>query len=232
MLKNTITIAAFVAQLSIVGFAQEALPKELVLTTESELERTYLPGNIDLRSVPLWEAFDPVLIAARRPGGAVFTHGCEAPAQTLVSIPATDSLASAFDLLTTVYTTHNWSVRDGVVNLLPKGSLPAILDAPIESIAWNTNETAGRSVGRVFDLSTVKRRLAELGITAEMGVGGLQRAPHVFGGPEIPTGRDWEAKNVTLLTALNRIAASYGDLRWQYEERTCGTKTYRVMAEH
>lgn len=125
MLKNTIKIAVFLAQFPIAGLAQEALPTELVLTTRGELEQTYLQGGGDMRlgSGPMWDAFDRVLILARRPGGAVFARGCEdvAPALTPVSIPSGYSLASVFDLLTGSYMTHNWSVRDGVVNLLPKG---------------------------------------------------------------------------------------------------------------
>jgi len=230
MLKNTIAIAAFLAQLSIAGFAQEALPTELVLTTRSELERSYLPHDMNLKSGPLAEAYDLFLLAARRPGGAVFTHGCEAPAQTLVSMPSTYSLANALDLLTAIYTTHNWAVRDGVIDLLPKENLPAILNAPIERFAWDTNETPGRSVGRLFDLSNVERRLIELGIGRELVTLGLQQAPRVFGAPQAPTGREWKVENVTLLTALNRIVASYGNARWVYEERNCGTKISRVWA--
>jgi len=83
-------------------------------------------------------------------------------------------------------------------------------------------------VGRLFDLSAVKRRSAELGAVVEIAIPGLQRAPRV--GAPLPKGREWKAENVTLLTALNRIAASYGNARWVYEERTCGTKVSRVLA--
>jgi len=229
MLKNKIAIPAFLAQFSLAGLAQEALPKDLVLTTRAELERAHLPGGMDLKSGPLAEAYDSVVLAARLPAGAVFVYGCEAPAQAIMSIPSTDSLASAFDLMATVYSTHNWAVRDGVVNLLPKEHLPAILDAPVERIAWDTNEAASASVGRVFDLSAIKRRSVELGTTGETVIPGLQQAPRV--GVPLPKGRVWKAENVTLLTALNRIAASYGDVRWVYEERSYGTKTLRVW-EH
>jgi hypothetical protein len=189
MLKSTIAIAALLAQFSIAGFTQEALPTELVLTTKSELGRTYLPHDMDLESGPLAEAYDLLLLAARRPGGAVFTHGCEAPAQTPVSILSTYSLASAFDLLTAVYTTHSWAVRDGVIDLLPKDGLPAILDAPIEHIEWDTNESAIASVARLFELSAVRRRLIELGATPEFVTAGLQPAPRVVNGvAQIPKG--------------------------------------------
>jgi hypothetical protein len=229
MFRNTVVIAAVLVELSIAGFAQEALPGEQVLTTRSELERTYLPHDIHLQSGPLGEAFDSVLLTTRRPGGAVFTYGCGEPAQIPVFIPSTYSLANAFDLLTAVYPTHDWAVRDGVINLLPKQTFPAVLDTLVERIAWDTNEAVSLSIDRVFGLSTVKRRLVELGLSGEIIIPGLQRPPRV--GVPLPKGREWKIENVTLLGALNRIAASYGDVRWVYEERHCETvKTYRVWA--
>jgi hypothetical protein len=148
-------VAAVLAQLSIAGFAQVALSTELVLTTRSELERTYLPHEMTLQSQPLDEAYQQIVLESRRPAGAVFIDGCEAPEQTLVSIPSTYSLADVFDLLTAVFTTHNWSVRDGVINLLPKQNLPAILDTPVERFVWDTNQLAGLSVARLFELSNI-----------------------------------------------------------------------------
>jgi len=232
MPRTTVVIAMLLAELSITGFAQEARPAELVLTTRNDLEQTHLPHEMYLPTAPLRQAFDLVLIAARRPGGAVFSYGCEEPAQTLLSIPSTYSLASAFDLLTAAYPTHYWTVRDGVVNLLPKLNLPAILDAHVERLAWDTTDPAIVSVGRVFGLSAIKHRLAELGFTGDVDVTGLQETPRVVDGvPQKPKGRGWKIENLTLLTALNRVAASYGVFRWWYEERTCGTdKTYRVGA--
>jgi hypothetical protein len=85
-------------------------------------------------------------------------------------------------------------------------------------------------VGCLFGLSNVERRFVELGVAREVVIPGLQPAPCVFCGPKKPTGREWKAENVTLLTALNRIAASYGNVRWVYEERTCGTRVSRVWA--
>jgi hypothetical protein len=183
-----------------------------------------------LPSGPLAEAYDLIVLASQRPGGAVYTYGCEAPEQTLVSVPPTYSLASAFDLLASAYPTHNWSVRDGVVNRLPKENPPAVLDTPVGGFVWDTNDTANFSVGRLFDLTRIKRRFIELGITRELVTPGLQRAPRAFGGPPTPTGREWRVEYVTLLTALNRIAASYGNVRWVYEETTCGSKISRVWA--
>ena len=90
----------------------------------SELERTYHPHDMNLKSGPQAEAYDLFLLAARRPGGGVFSHGREHPAQTLVSIPPC-TLAGAFDQLTAGYTTHDWTVRDGVIDLLPNGGLPS-----------------------------------------------------------------------------------------------------------
>jgi hypothetical protein len=176
-------------------------------------------------------AFGQVLMAARLPGGGAFAYGCEESAQTPMSIPSTYSLAFSFDLLTAASPAHTWAVRDGVVNLLPKQNLPAILNAPIEQFAWDTTDPAITSAGRVFALSTIKHRLAELGLIGGVDASGLRRPPRVVDGiPQIPKGREWKVENVTLLTALNRIAASYGDARWWYEERTCGTeRTYRVQ---
>lgn len=229
MPRKALVIAAVIVEFSIAAIAQETLPSELVLTTRNELERTYLPHGVQLQGVPLGVAFDSVLIAARRPGGVVFAYGCGEPIQAPVSIPSTYSLASAFDLLTAAYSTHNWAVRDGVIDLLPKQNVPVILDVPIERIVWDTNEAVSLGVQRLFDLSAIKRRFVELGITGEVFVPGLQQAPRI--GVPKPKGREWKSENVALLTALNQIAASYGDVRWVYEERTCGTvKTYRVWA--
>jgi hypothetical protein len=224
--------AALLAGLAIGTFAQETLPTELVLTTKSELEQTYLRDGVVLESGPLGPALESVLIAARRPGGAVFAYGCGEPAEAPLSIPSTYSVASALDTLTSIYPTHSWTVRDGVINLLPRQGLPTVLGTPIEHLAWDTNEAPSASVGRLFRLDAVTRRFVALGITGGMIIPGLRKLPRLVDGiPQVPKGREWKVENVTLLAALNRIAASYGDARWVYEESTCGAvKSYRVWA--
>jgi hypothetical protein len=230
MSRTKITIAAVLTHFSIAALAQKELPAELVLTTRIELEQTHLPHDVDFKTGPLAAAYDSLVLTAQRPAGAVFTKGCEVPEQALVSIPSAYSLADAFDVLTTSYTTHHWSIHDGVVNLLPKGKLPAVLDTLIGRFEWDTNETPGGSVGSLFQLSNVQHRFIELGITQAYGTGELQAAPCMFCVRSPPTGRKWKVENVTLLTALNRIAASYGNARWVYEEWTCGSKIFRFGA--
>jgi hypothetical protein len=107
------------------------------------------------------------------------------------------------------------------------------MDVRVGQFEWDTAANEPAPVFRLFDSNGIKDRLAGLGIVPYTGLEygpGLQKPPRIINGVAEPRqGQKYKVENVTLLTALNTIVASYGDAFWWYEEQKCGgQKTYRI----
>jgi hypothetical protein len=201
--------------------------QEVALQERLEAEQIYLQWDVSVDLGSAQEAFAEVLRSAERPGGTVTLSGCGEPARGPMYAPGQSSVASALYRLTAVYPGYYWTVQGGVIDLLPKQNQPPVMDVRVQRFEWDTRTAMRLSVENVFQVAAVKDRLAGLGVTdAPNGGFGLQRPPRVINGIPVPEpppkGRKWQVENVTVLVALNVIAASYGTGFWHYDEWACG----------
>ncbi|HLK63474.1 MAG TPA: hypothetical protein VKU19_08540 [Bryobacteraceae bacterium] len=198
-----------------------------------EATNTLLHGGVQLELEPASSAFGALLRINARPGGMIIVSGCGVPARYSVGFSAGMPWSTALDTLTSIFPENYWTFKDGVANLLPKQGVPSVMDVQIERFEWDTAANEPSAIFRIFDANGVKSHLTALGLTPYSGLQAftwLQKAPKVVNGvPEPRRGQKYKLENVTVLTALNAIAAAYGDEFWLYEERKCGgEKTYRI----
>jgi hypothetical protein len=222
--------AGLLAGLPPAVFAQEPSPSMRVEAQGIDLQEVVSVNPGSARQV-----ITEILRSAQRAGGMVTLSGCGEPDQGTFRAAGRSSVASALDLLTATYPEYYWSIQDGAVDLLPRRNRPKAMDIRIQHIDWDTTASVNLSIDTVFHVGGVGGLLAKLGIAAGLEEGpGLQRPPRVVNGvPEPPPqGRKYELENVSVLTALNAVVASYGSAIWWYDERTCdGKTTYRLFTQ-
>jgi hypothetical protein len=222
-------IAALIAGVPTIAPAQEATP-----SMRFEAEQIYLRWDVSVDLGSAQQAFVEVLRSAEKPGGMVTLSGCGEPGRSPMFAPGQSSVASALYRLTAAYPEYYWAVQGGVIDLLPKQNQPPVMDVRVQHLEWDTTAAMRLGVENVFQVAAVRDRLAGLGVTdAPNGGLGLQKPPRVINGVPVPEpppkGRRWQVENVTVLTALNAIAASYGTGFWHYDEWACdGKKVYRL----
>ncbi|MBL8231940.1 MAG: hypothetical protein JNL98_25815 [Bryobacterales bacterium] len=203
-------------------------------TTQPIAVERRLTSNLELHQVSVLGASVTVLKALARPGGIVSLSAgdCFSKEQKSIFVPWGLDLRGALDIIVEG-SSSSWTMNDGVVNVFLRTNLPDVMALRIESYQWNTRDLARPVISRLFALDHVRTFLAQRGI-----VGGVQslvipeKASRLINGvPEKPIGKDYSLKDTTLLDALNRIVASYGDAVWLYEESLCGgRREYRVSA--
>lgn len=232
MKNNAGRVSAFALAIALISMLQHAaLCQQTPSDARGQADQIYLRWDVSQEFESNLGAFGMIVAVSGRPGGGVFVEGCTDAPRRPLRVPGHSSLASALDLLTGVFPTHYWTVQDGVVNLLPKQREVALMQTPVEHFEWNTASLPTYSVTNLEGSEAVQSRIKELRLTpGPVGFSLLQQAPHVTNGvPDPPKGREFKVDHVTLLTALNRIAASYGNAYWWYLEKTCGNKReYRL----
>ena len=122
---------------------------------------------------------------------------------------------------------------NSVVNILPREKAPGLMRVRIGSFQWNTRDHVGVVIDRLFAMDSVSGFLVELRIASGLrSIIEPQQAPRVEGAPLQPVGQEYSLSDSTLLGALNRIVASYGNAVWVYTENHCGGKSeYDISAQ-
>ena len=204
-----------------------------VLRTKKDAESIYLKWAMSSHPTTLGGSFGQILRSAEHSGGIALVSGCDNPASPL-AVPLEASLAGALDVLTAVYPKYDWTVSDGVVNVLPREERPAVLEIQVVHFEWNTADFVSLSVDRLFQSSNIHQYLAAHRMESGLGQGpGLQQAPRIVNGKPVPKqdGQRHQMENATLLSTLNAIVGSYENAVWSYEEKNCdGHGVYYISA--
>jgi hypothetical protein len=170
------------------------------------------------------ETFTEVTITSGMSGGiARVLESCTQGLQKPLHIKAGMTLSQALDAVAGNDTRSDWQTADGVVNMLPVGSLPPLLQVRIHSFKWDKNAPAAESIARLRDSLAVVERAKQLGL--EMGP--------FEGGPSGICIRNcsdhpkpqpaWQIEtDQTLRTLLNRIVQAHQRAIWAYSENHCG----------
>ncbi len=120
-----------------------------------------------------------------------------------------------------------WHLQNGVVNLLPAGGLPALLQVRIRRFEWDPEAPLREVLDRLRQLPEVSEGARKLG---------LQEAPLEGGAISICIGSNCDRtprqvkeleleEDATLLAVLNRIVQAHGHAAWSYSEYHCNKGT-------
>lgn len=191
------------------------------LVSGDVLERK-VPGN-SLEYLTTRDAFGQALAAAHGAGGiASVASECEEAPITQRWMPLGASLRDVLDLIVAADPGYQWTADDDVVNLLPKESIPALLETPIKRFRLSRPTDLDSALAQLLARPEVRQRESELHTSTglKLFVGGASKND-----PKIIL----NCKNLTLREALNAIVQAYGKAVWSYRERHCGgQKVYSI----
>jgi len=187
--------------------------------------------NLTLSGTTL-ETFTSVTRAGGMSGGiARVLDGCTRGPQKPLAIKEGTTLSQALDIVAGNDTRSEWHITDAVVNMLPVGPVPPLLQVRIHGFKWDQNASAADGIARLRDSVEVMERARQLGL--EMGpYEGSATAICIRNCSESPKSQpSWKVeKDATLLTLLNRMVQAHDRVIWAYSENHCG-KTNRFLLE-
>ncbi len=162
--------------------------------------------------------FTDILRSNKKAGGSVLVlNGCGSTINGALSAPLSGSDNDRLGQLTKNYPEYKISDRVDVPNLLPKYYLPVLLSSRIAKYEIDSDKGANDNLGRILALDELK---------AAVDASGLNKGMDIGIGPKSPPRKSTTKKtrmltNVTLLEALNEVAAFYGSAVWAYTESHC-----------
>ncbi|MCP9495953.1 MAG: hypothetical protein MSG64_16010 [Pyrinomonadaceae bacterium MAG19_C2-C3] len=167
------------------------------------------------------------LSGAKAPGGIVAVLSCDPPQRFALS-PSNSSLQGALDAVVIADPQYRWQVDEGIVNLLPSGSAPALLNLRIAN--FNVEAvTVDEALGQLLATPEMRKGVGELNASSQIFRGGLG-----YFDPAKPN-KDRSVQkisltleNITVREVLNAIARAHGSAVWSYTELHCGTKRFEL----
>jgi hypothetical protein len=174
-------------------------------------------GDVQLHNVAPDGALAHALMTVRAPGAIVKPPGApEQLSELKLPGPTLGDLLAAIVLASPDY---KWRVDDGVVNLLPAGNIPQLLQVRIGNLSIHGANSTEEVIGKLLALPEVKSRAAELHLNTGLRfvTGG---GPNRLGKPDEKF--QVRLSDVTLLQALNSIVRQRGHGVWAYRETHWG----------
>jgi hypothetical protein len=173
-------------------------------------------------------AFTYMLVDAHLAGGIVTISSCQRDQEHDFG-GAKTSLGNALDMIVASEPENKWLITGGVVNLVPAGDLPPLLNAPISDFKVQDARTVVEALDQLMALPEVRDRIAQLHLeelSRHIGLSDLKRPGSTV--EDKPT-LNLNQRNVTLRGALNAIASAHGYAVWAYTERHCnGRDQFRM----
>jgi hypothetical protein len=135
------------------------------------------------------------------------------------------------DALVTANPGYKWELKDGAVNLLPRGGSP-LLDARVAKFQMDaTDLTIGAVLQELPTLPEVRKREIALGLRGGVhaGPGGGGAGVNIHPIPRLPVTVHFNLRNLSLQEAFNKVAETSPGGGWIYRETDCnGAKTFIV----
>lgn len=176
-------------------------------------------SGVALPTEPAPAAFRAILMDSHTPGGVITVENCDSEQGKAVRVEG-PTLGRALQSIVRGDENFRWTISNGVVNLLPRAGIPALLKTQLQSFDSGDAadiETAGTLL---FALPAVREAAANLGLKQGVWTSGLGSfVPGKRASVKAPLGV--HVSHVTLLDALNEIVRKAGNGMWHYSERHC-----------
>ena len=161
-------------------------------------------------------------------GGFVEMAGCSDLPKGRLHIKQGVTVRQAMDALVAANPGYKWELKDGVVDLVPRGRVP-LLRTRIAKFQMNATDNAIPAVlQEVLKLPEVRKREAVLGLQQGPGQGGPGAIEkHPVPRQHVPV--QIKVQNLSLQEAFNKIVQASPKGVWVYRETDCnGAKTFVV----
>jgi hypothetical protein len=144
------------------------------------------------------------------------------------------TVRQAMDALVAANPGYRWELRNGVVDLMPRGGVP-LLSTRIAKYKMNvTDREIAAVLHGTLKLAEVRERSAAIGLKPGVNHGPGGEAVESHPVPRKHASVQINLQNVSLQEAFNKIVQASPDAVWIYHENDCnGAKTFTVqMASH
>ena len=181
--------------------------------------------ELDLDGTPL-EVFMEVTRAAGMSGGIVLSDpGCAYGPKKKFHIEAGTTLRHALNEIA-AGTGSKWTIDNGVIIMFPLGGVPPLLATRIQKFEWDKRMSAKATVDRLSISPEVVQQIEQLGLKGGTTEGGatavcIQKCEEAAKPEPAPQVEE----DITLLAALNRVAAAHDRMVWAYLEYHCQKDT-------
>jgi len=161
-------------------------------------------------------------------------QGCSIDSQVRLKVKKGTTLREAMDAIVASNSDYQWRLMDHVVNLEPKGGVPAILTTKLHRVRLHTfdNWTPSDGMFELFKMPEIRRRLNELKVKEGAHTGDGPMAISIYPNPSPPQPRriDINLRDVSVQSVFNAIVRSHGRGTWMYSENECNGE--RIFTIH
>jgi hypothetical protein len=178
-------------------------------------------AGLESRQIPLVSTFENALSLAQVPGGLVIVKGCDNAPGAVVTVSG-DTLASVLRSVQRADPSYLWTIEDGVLDLLPKRSIPPLLGVKIRTFDVRGAANPSDAANVLFGLPEFREGVARLGLVQ----GGVQSFLGSGEGESATPKRErstfhLHVEDVNVLSALNAIVRANDRGVWIYNQRSC-----------
>lgn len=190
-------------------------------------------SGLRLSNLTASQALQHVLEDFSVPGGAVSLPGC-GQEQRFNFRPEGDTLLAVLLGIVKADPLYRWRISQGVVNLLPAGASPGLLNARISSFNSGAADNVSWASSMLVGLPEVQAAARNLGLLTspnEVQVGSI--SGYSPSGAKVQTQAkplQVQCRSVTVREALNAIVRANRGGVWVYEEQHCrGESSFRII---
>jgi hypothetical protein len=192
-----------------------------------------IPYDVDFTGPPqqtLWSLLHDVGVSI---GIVQEFHRCSSESQIRLKIKKGTTIRGAMDILVASNPDFQWHLLDHVINLEPKGGVPALLTTKLHRVQLHTfdNWAASAGMSELLRMPELRRRFDELKIKGGVQTGDGPSAvnTHPVPLPPPPKAVEINLHDVTVQDVFNEIVRIHGKETWYYAENDCnGVKTYSI----
>lgn len=163
-------------------------------------------------------------------GGFAEIAGCSGLRMGRLEIRQGVTVRQAMDALVAANPGYKWELKDGAVNLLPRGGVP-LLRTKIAKFQMNATDNAIPAVlQEALRLPEVREREAALGLKQGVGMEGGAGPSYIHPVARQPLPVHIKLQNLSLQEVFNKVVEASPKWAWIYHETDCrGAKTFVVQ---
>lgn len=183
----------------------------------NELSHVQITAEISER-MTMEEAFTKILRNTGVSGGiATVESGCALETNDFY-LPKGMYLSTALDVLSAKDGHHAWKPGKGIIEVFPKEGIPQLLKTKIIHVHISNRKNLTMAVDELLGTTELQKGLAQLNALVRPPEPGFQKLNTV---DEMHSKIPMDLDDISLIEALNSLAAAEGNLVWSYREVNC-----------
>lgn len=218
--KRLITLAAAaLAAAAAVTYAQRQLPTPEEAREIMRQRRERTRGTVTPR-----EALLGVLRSRGAPGGLALLPQCGE--EERLAVPGGATLPELLDSLVAAVPQYKWQSEHGIVNIIPAGGVPPLLDVRVAHFRAARVKTPDEALGHLLETPEVREAMSRPDVGWRLLRGKFSSYSPNAEGSEAAKSFSVSLDNLTVREALNAIARAHGRAMWTFRGNNCGRANF------